>query len=197
MFLLTFLCVYQGLRNHRGQRPFFVNHLKHGRRISGHVFFGNTWRRWELDQLIREEDVRVDAWPAGRSGLRYLLRTMFCEDWQALYLFCHEEDDVVRSVLWQATSGSDGTWYQALPICGEVGRRLLRELRRSPARRRRQYGAVSGVVYCVWQGQQATVALESPHEWEVRLFRSPERPRRLPYMLVFRGHASAGVASGA
>lgn len=108
------------------------------------MFFGNTWRRWELDQLIRDEDVRVDAWPAVRRGLRYLLRTMFCEDTQTLYLFYHEEDDVVWSVLWQATSGSDGTWYEALPICGEVGRRLLRELRRSPARRRRQYGAVLG-----------------------------------------------------
>jgi len=157
--------------------------------------FWSTWRRWELDEVVREEDVRVDTWPAVRVGLRYLLRSMFCDGYQALYLFYHEEDDVVRSVLWQAESGAEGAWYEALPIPGHVGQCLLRQLRRCAARRRKRYGVVWGQFYCIWQGQRTTVAMESPHEWEVRLLRGPGRPRRLPYTLVFRSRGSAVMTS--
>jgi hypothetical protein len=142
-------------------------------------------RALDLDSPIREEALDPFQWSSACAFLRYIVREAAVGSYAAIYLFFHERDNYVRSCLWSPEASQKGTWFEHVPMTGEVGARLLRQLRRGARHRRRHHSWVSGLLPYRWQGHMHVLKLESPHDWEVRLFFDDRRPPGPPYTLVF------------
>ena len=142
---------------------------------------------FDVDQPIVETELDPSEYPAVLEYLRYCLREMGVHGATALWLFYHEADDCVRACIWQPQRDGAGTWYEMIPMGSECGRRVLRELRRRTRRRKNEHSRISGVLRCMRGGSVQTLTVDSPHDWEVRIYAGDDRPPGPPYELHFAG----------
>ena len=144
-------------------------------------------RAYDLDQPIRESDLDPTEPACASDFFRHTLKVLLIDAFDGVHWFYHEVNDCVRCCLWRADGGERGVWSEQCPMGGSAGRRLLCELRAHTHVRRREQGRIWGALHYRWQGALRSFDVDSPHEWDVRLFRSERRPAGLPFDLVFAG----------
>lgn len=129
-----------------------------------------------------------------REFVRYLLREAVSGGFNAIHLFFHEEDNLVRCCVWSEGGPMGRTWFELVPMEGARGRDILQAVRKHAGPAKRGEGHVSGWLRYRWEGRCCAMRVESPHAWDVRLYLGTARPDTLPYALVFRPVAEAQQA---
>ena len=142
---------------------------------------------YDLDAPLNLEELdpfAIDSSQRAHDMMRYLLWEMHASNCDALHMFVHEADHVIRSCLWNIEPAPRGTWYEAVPMAVQGGEVLLAQLRRTVAGSSQGDGAAAGRLICSFREREHTVLVESPHRWDVRLYTGGRRPLQLPYVLV-------------
>lgn len=155
----------------------------------------NVFGRCQLDLRHAPELSQVDPGSlAGRFDLlRYQLRELVVEDFGAIHLFLHEEDDLLRTCIWCGVDQEPAAWREHLPIDSSTGFRFLMRLRSMVKwRRRDELGAQHGVLACRTAATPATklLTVRSMHQWDMRIWVSDCGPLPLPYVLLNRDVAA-------
>lgn len=124
-----------------------------------------------------KRDFSPDHLPDARVYILKLLAELGRASYGALHLFVHEADALVRVVVWV-----NGCWLENCPLPQNVGVTLLGELRGRPWWRA-THGDRSRCIRCTGD-QEFTLALTSPHPWDVRIVKEGTAyPLVLPYLL--------------
>ncbi len=144
-------------------------------------------RVYDLDRPIQETelDPMDETWVD--EFFRHTLQFMLTDGLYGLHWFYHEAADCVRCCLWSPDQSGSGTWQERCPVSSTGGRKLLRKLRRDARVKSRDGSRIWGVVYYRWRGLVGTLNLDSPHEWDARLWRGTKPSPALSYELVFNG----------
>jgi len=130
----------------------------------------SDWDRWDFDS-----PARVNVWV--RMAAARLVRG----EHTALHMFYCEAADVVRLSLWELERS---VWVEEIPVPGDFGRDVIRALRRSIRRVRRDRFLISGTIPYRWHGNVRRWHATSLHECDVRLFSTEDIPAVLPYAVV-------------
>lgn len=139
---------------------------------------------FNLDQPVQSAEIDRAALALRWDVFRGELQQMFQYEMQASHWFYHEADDLVRTCTWRLEESEHGLWYEGIPVPSISGRMLLRELRRRMVVRRRVHTHIWGELYYRLNGKMAALEVESPHDWDFRIYRGSDRPPDLPYTLV-------------
>lgn len=137
----------------------------------------------DLSQLDNEDPEHT--W----EFLRHYLQELLSCRCTALHLHVHEGFDFVRACLWQPSNCS-GSWFELIPLQQQAGLSLLHRLRTQYCRPEAAPGSATGLLRYLWNGECGELFIESPHNWDVRLYADASRPDRLPYALVFQNNKS-------
>lgn len=140
----------------------------------------------ELDTTAPLDPAKLDVYNPSQvvEILCYYLQTMDTQHATALDIFVHEEEQQTRACMWMPRSGDAGQWVECVPTNLETGIALLRWLRSGAKHTRRDCGFLCGKTQYRTSEGVRSLTLESPHEWEVRLYAEAKRPSCLPYVLV-------------
>jgi hypothetical protein len=140
-------------------------------------------RRIEVGRRCADEALEPFSVDGRWDYFKHVLHLLLSWPDSVVHCFYHEEYDYVRVCLWQP-GGDAGLWEEYVPMTGAAGLPLLREIRARLTRRRKKRGWLYGELPCRWQGRKPNIAVESPHNWDVRLFTGSSRPKILPYTLL-------------
>lgn len=145
-------------------------------------------RRINLDEAANPEGMDVDDVACVPLYMRHVLRYAVSGDFDAVYVFFHEEAGCARICLWKQAAPPSGTWYEYIPVRGITGYNAIRTFLGRHAFEGRNGRAIEySLVY-----QKGRISLESPHEWEARMFLGNARPAAPPYVLMLR-HPVGGM----
>lgn len=143
----------------------------------------------DLDKSIDKETLSWDDPAQAMEWLRCYLVDGLENERSALHLFVHEEDEYVRACLWYVCENHE-VWSEHVPLTMAAGLQLLRDVRRNASNAPNAQGRAIGQVICRWRGTRLRLSVDSPHDWDVRIYFGDRRPTSLPYELLLRGFES-------
>ncbi len=139
----------------------------------------------DLDRVSSPEELNLCDPACVAPFVAYLVREMIAGEFAAMHVFYDESAECTRTCLWRPGDNEQAGWGEHVPVDGPCAMEMLRHLRGLSSRRQRHDSRISAVVHYRWHGSVTSMALESPHEWDVRLYVGEQRPDHLPYSLKF------------